>query len=111
MKDEVGLPCLRYISLYSQRLDSRKRHSDIPLSSGLRSCPFCRQGALRIIAAITQAEVIRKMLRHLKLAADPLLIAPARVRQAAFQFARDQKILPRQVSPEEMFASNTLDLD
>jgi hypothetical protein len=26
------------------------------------------------------------------------------------QFAQDQKILPRQVNPEEMFASNTLDL-
>jgi hypothetical protein len=27
MKDQVGLPCLLYISLYSHRLDSRKRHS------------------------------------------------------------------------------------
>jgi len=34
-------------------------------------CPFCQQGSLRIIAAITQGEVIRKILRHLKLAADP----------------------------------------
>jgi len=32
--------------------------------------PFCYQGALRISAAITQGEVIRKILRHLKLAAD-----------------------------------------
>jgi len=46
-------------------------------------CPFCQQGALRIIAAITQGEVIRKILRHLKLAADPPLIAPARIRQEA----------------------------
>ncbi len=32
----------------------------------MATCPLCRQGALRMIAAITQAEVIRKMLRHLK---------------------------------------------
>jgi Putative transposase len=50
-------------------------------------CPWCPQGALRIIAAITQGEVIRKILRHLKLAVDPPLIAPARVRQAAFAWS------------------------
>jgi hypothetical protein len=50
----------------------------------LATCPFCRQGALQMIAAITQVEVIRKMLRHLKLAADPPPIAPARSRQEAF---------------------------
>jgi len=52
----------------------------------MATCPFCRQGALRIIAAITQAEVIRKMLRHLKLAADPPPLAPARARQATFDW-------------------------
>jgi Putative transposase len=50
-------------------------------------CPFCQQGALRIIAAITQGEVIRKILRHLKLAADPPLIAPVRIRQEAFAWS------------------------
>jgi len=45
-------------------------------------CSFCHQGTLRIIAAITQAEVICKMLRHLKRAADPPPIAPARARHA-----------------------------
>ena len=51
-------------------------------------CPFCqRGGALRIIAAITQGEVIRKILRHLKLAANPPPIAPARVRQEAFAWS------------------------
>jgi hypothetical protein len=50
------------------------------------TCPFCRRGSLRIIAAITQAEVIRKMLRHLKLAANPPPMAPARARQAAFDW-------------------------
>ena len=46
-------------------------------------CPFCQQGTLRIIAAITQGEVIRKLLQHLKLSADPPPIAAARVRQVA----------------------------
>jgi hypothetical protein len=30
----------------------------------MATCPFCRQGSLRIIAVITQAEVIKKILRH-----------------------------------------------
>jgi 4,5-dihydroxyphthalate decarboxylase len=45
---------------------------------------------------------------------DPLPNGLARNRkalEAVIQFAHDQKILPRQVSPEEMFASNTLDLE
>ena len=50
-------------------------------------CPFCQRGALRIIAAITHGEVIRKILQHLKLAADPHPIAPARVRQEAFAWS------------------------
>ena len=37
----------------------------------MATCPFCRQGALRIIAAITQAEVIRKLLRHLNFLSSP----------------------------------------
>jgi hypothetical protein len=49
----------------------------------MATCPFCRHGALRIIAAITQAEVIRTLLRHLKLSVAPP-IAPARSRQTAF---------------------------
>jgi hypothetical protein len=47
----------------------------------LAHCPFCQQGTLRLIAVITQGEVIRKILRHLKRAADPPTIAPARARQ------------------------------
>jgi len=50
-------------------------------------CPWRQRGALRIIAAITQGEVIRKILRHLKLAVDPPSIAPARVRQEAFAWS------------------------
>src|SRR5262245_52510228 len=30
-------------------------------------CPLCQEGSLRIIAASTHGEVIRKILRHLKL--------------------------------------------
>ena len=50
-------------------------------------CPWCQRGTLRIIAAITHGEVIRKILQHLKLAVDPPLIAPARVRQEAFAWS------------------------
>ena len=50
-------------------------------------CPWCPQGALRIIAAIMQGEVIRKLLRHLKLVVDPPPIAPACVRQEAFAWS------------------------
>jgi hypothetical protein len=48
----------------------------------LAHCPFCQCGPLRLIAVITQGAVIRKILRHLKLSADPPPIAPARSRQA-----------------------------
>jgi len=40
-----------------------------------------------MIAAITQAEVIRNILPHLKRAADPPSLAPARSRQATFDAA------------------------
>src|SRR5215471_3380994 len=52
----------------------------------MATCPFCRQGSPRIIAAITQAEVIRKILRHLQLASVPPPIAPARWRQEIVTF-------------------------
>ena len=45
---------------------------------------------------------------------DPLPNGVARNRkalEAVIQFARDQKILPRTVSPEEVFARNTLGLE
>jgi len=48
----------------------------------MATCPFCQCGVLRLIAVITQGEVIRKILRHLKLSADPPPITPARSRQA-----------------------------
>jgi hypothetical protein len=48
----------------------------------MATCPFCRRGSLRIIAAITQEAVMTRILRHGKLASVPPPIAPARVRQA-----------------------------
>jgi 4,5-dihydroxyphthalate decarboxylase len=45
---------------------------------------------------------------------DPLPYGLARNRktiEAVIQFAQEQKILPRKVSPEEIFARNTLDLE
>jgi hypothetical protein len=50
-------------------------------------CPWCQRGVLRIIAAITQGEVIRQILRHLKLSTDPPPLAPARVHQEAFAWS------------------------
>jgi hypothetical protein len=50
-------------------------------------CPWCRRGALRLIAAITHGEVIRKLLQHLTLSAEPPPIAQARVRQEVFAWA------------------------
>jgi len=50
-------------------------------------CPWCQWEALRIIVAITHGEVIRKILQHLKLSADPPPIKPARVRQEAFAWS------------------------
>ena len=52
----------------------------------MATCPFCQRGALRIIAAITQEAVITRVLRHLKLAAVPPPIAPARSRQETFDW-------------------------
>jgi hypothetical protein len=49
-------------------------------------CPLCQRGVLRLIAVITQGEVIRTILRHLKRAADPPPIAPARSHQAPFDW-------------------------
>jgi putative transposase/transposase-like zinc-binding protein len=54
-------------------------------------CPRGQRGTLRIIAAIMQGEVIRMILRHLKLAVDPPPIAPARVRQEAFAWPRPDR--------------------
>ena len=47
----------------------------------MERCHRCHQGALRIIAAITSRPIIRRILHHLKLSADPPLLAPARLEQ------------------------------
>ncbi len=46
-----------------------------------------QHGGLRVIAAITQGQVIRKILRHLELSADPPLIAPARLCRGTLAWA------------------------
>ena len=53
-------------------------------SLDLERCPRCQSGTLRIIAAISAGPVIRRILRHLKLAADPPPLAPARLEQGRF---------------------------
>jgi len=50
----------------------------------MATCPLCRRGSLRIIAAMTQESVITRILSHLKLASVPPPIAPARLRQKTF---------------------------
>jgi hypothetical protein len=59
-----------------------------PLCARREPCdlPFCRCGSLRIIAAITQESVITRILCHCKLASVPPPIAPARARQATFDW-------------------------
>jgi hypothetical protein len=47
----------------------------------MATCPFCRRGSLRILAAITQESVITRIL-----ASVPPPIAPARLRQEIFVF-------------------------
>jgi hypothetical protein len=53
----------------------------------LERCPVCLKGTFGIIAAITYRPVIRQILRHLKLAADPPPIAAARSCQEHFAWA------------------------
>ena len=55
-------------------------------SIDMERSPRCQSGALRIIAAITSHPVIRRIWRHLKLAADPPPLAPARLGQGQFDW-------------------------
>jgi hypothetical protein len=50
-------------------------------------CPRCQQGTLRIIAAITSRPIVRQILCHLNLAAEPPPRAPARLSQERFAWA------------------------
>jgi hypothetical protein len=52
----------------------------------MTTCPFCHQGSLRLMAAITHESVITRILRHLKLSSVPPPITPARCRQELFVF-------------------------
>jgi hypothetical protein len=56
-------------------------------SLDLERCPRCPSGRLRIIAAITCRPVIRRILCHLKLAADPPPLAAARLEPGRFACA------------------------
>ena len=80
-----------------QGMDGEETHTGTPYWSWARllkrvfalemgTCPFCQRGVLRLIAVITQGAVISKILRHLKRAADPPPITPARSRQATFDW-------------------------
>jgi hypothetical protein len=71
-------------SLNGSTMESKKESRVFDLD--MATCPFCRRGSLRIIAAITQESVITRILRHLKLASVPPPIAPARIRQEIFAF-------------------------
>ena len=51
-----------------------------------------------MLTAITRAEVIRTMLRHLQRAADPPPLAPARARQATFDWVAEAQ--PSRVDSE-----------
>ena len=77
----VGTPCWSWARLL-------KRVFDLDLST----CPLCRRGSLRIIAAIAHEAVITRILRHLKLAAVPPPIAPARARQETFDWVAGQTL-------------------
>lgn len=48
------------------------------------TCPQCQQSPLRLIAAITDPPLIRRILSYLKLSPNPPPIAPARWAQAPF---------------------------
>jgi 4,5-dihydroxyphthalate decarboxylase len=72
---------------------------------------FLRQ--LSTAATLSGEDQALAQLRSL-VGADPLPYGLARNRtalEAVIQFAHDQKILPRPVRPQDMFASNTLDLE
>jgi hypothetical protein len=52
----------------------------------MATCPLCRRGSLRIIAAMTHESVMTRILRHCKLASVPPPIAPARLRREICAF-------------------------
>ena len=85
---KTGTPSWSWARLLGRVFALDMAHCLPPLCGRREPCdlPFCHRGSLRIIAAITQAEVLRKLLRHLKLAADPPPLAPARARQETFDW-------------------------
>ena len=85
---KTGTPYWHWARLLGRVFDVDMATCLPPLCGRREPCdlPFCRRGALRIIAAITQESVITRILRHLKLASFPPPIAPTRLRQEIFAF-------------------------
>jgi hypothetical protein len=73
---DTGVPCWSWARLLKR-----------VFALDMARCSWCQREALRIIAAITHGEVIRKIRQHLKLSADPPRIALARVCQEAFAWS------------------------
>jgi len=44
----------------------------------LENCPKCKNGKMIIIAAIVRVDVIRKILKHLKMDSEPPKIEPSK---------------------------------
>lgn len=86
--DRRGAPRWSWARLLARVFDLDMATCLPPLCGRREPCdlPFCRQGSLRIIAAISQEAVITRILRHLRLAAVPPPIAPACSRQETFDW-------------------------
>jgi hypothetical protein len=85
---KTGTPYWHWARLLGHVFDVDMATCLPPLCGRREPCdlPFCRRGALRLIAAITQEAIITRILRHCKLASVPPPIAPARCRQELFTF-------------------------
>lgn len=86
-------------------------HTIVVKDSRLRADPTL---APRLFAAFKEAKAAAVLPPHSVVGSDPLpygLAPNRRALEAVIRFAHDQKILPRKVSPEEIFADNTLDLE
>jgi hypothetical protein len=87
------IPTPRQQGIDEEATDTRSPSLDLGATAQARVCarygvlPLVSAGALRIIAAMTHGEVIRKLLQHLQLSADPPPIAPSQVRQEAFAWS------------------------
>jgi hypothetical protein len=65
------------------------------LALEMATCPLCQRGSLRLSAAMTQEAVLTRIFRHGKLASVPPPIAPARSRQATFDWVAEAHAVAR----------------